>query len=74
LPLFHGSRRTEIAVGANMLNSYCLKGSPKPEIHPSDGISTGRQIFVVDLTVTLYGVSAKRSSMTHGRRWEMTAI
>jgi hypothetical protein len=38
-------------VGANMMNSYYLKGSPKREIHPIEGIPTGRQIWIPDLTV-----------------------
>jgi hypothetical protein len=31
-------------VGANILNSYCLMGSSKREIHPIKGIPTGQQI------------------------------
>jgi hypothetical protein len=30
-----------------MMNSYYLKGSPKREIHPIEGIPTGRQISMI---------------------------
>jgi hypothetical protein len=43
-PLFQGSRRPDTTGDANILNSYCFKGSSKREIHPIGGIPTGRQI------------------------------
>jgi hypothetical protein len=40
--LFQGSRRPDITVGDNILNSYCVKGRSKRESHRLEGISTGR--------------------------------
>ncbi|MEA3142451.1 MAG: hypothetical protein QOK23_4620 [Gammaproteobacteria bacterium] len=38
LPLLQGSRQSEIAAGANMMNSHLLYGSSKREIHAAEGI------------------------------------
>lgn len=45
-PLFQGSRRLDIRVGDNILNSYYLKKSSEVEIHLIKGIPTGWRFSV----------------------------
>jgi hypothetical protein len=74
LPLFQGSRRPDIAVGANMLNSYCFKGSSESEIHLMEGIPTGRQFSVLRFNRANSAGDLERVITTPNSHWSPSAL